>query len=361
MPAEGTLSPIRIVRWWLGELRACIPGPLSRLLFGGDDRVVALLDDAGADIAVLRQGTLSELGRVAADDARSMKKATHRLLERNRLSGAPVTLHLPKGRILRPRIDLPVEAADNLRNSVALDMDRHTPFSAEDVVFDLRVAGLDAERQRLKIDLVVARKADLDRALATARAMGLKPGVVTAARGAPADHEFNLLPPDLRPRRSNMLFAANAALALLCCGLGAAAVWQQVERREQTVDAYEAKLVELRRTTGEADRLGEKLDRLIALSGQLITEKTARASMISIIDEVTKRIPDESWLTSYAYQDGMISITGYSDDPSNLLRQLETSDMFSEVRFAAPVTMDPRVERERFNISMAVAAQKDPQ
>jgi general secretion pathway protein L len=78
--------------------------------------------------------------------------------------------------------------------------------------------------------------------------------------------------------------------------------------------------------------------------------------MVSIIDEVTRRIPDQSWLTSYAYQDGMIKLTGYSDDPSNLLRQLEMSEMFSDVRFAAPVTMDSRVERERFNISMTVVA-----
>jgi len=309
----------------------------------------------------LRQGRSIDLGRVSAGDAKAMQKATHRLLARNGLSNAPVTLHLPAGKVLRPRIDLPVEAADNLRDAVALDMDRHTPFPAEDVVFDLRVAGLDAERQRLKIDLVVARKTDLDRALATAQAMGMTPGVVTAARDASTGGEFNLLPPDRRPRRSNLLALVNIVLAIVCCGLAAAAIWQEVERRERTVDAYEARLTELRKTTGEADRLGERVDRLIALSGQLIADKIARASMVSILDEVTRRIPDDSWLTGYTYQDGLINITGYSDDPSNLLRQLETSDMFSQVRFAAPVTMDSRVERERFNISMAVSATKGGQ
>ena len=141
--------------------------------------------------------------------------------------------------------------------------------------------------------------------------------------------------------------------------LVAVAVLQTVDRKERIVAAFQDKLVELRTSNGEADRLEARLDRLIALSDQLIKSKSARASMVKIINEITERIPDQSWLNSYTYRDGTIEMTGYSDNPSNLLRQLASSEMFSRVQFAAPVTMDSRVGRERFNISMTVAVTEE--
>lgn len=355
MATESSLSLTRFLRWWFGELRACIPGPLRRALFGGDRRIVVSMADADLGIATLRQGKTRELGRIPLGEVRSNRGAARRLLRRDDLGGAPVTLRLPEGKVLRPRIGLPVEAAETLRDVVALDMDRHTPFSASEVYFDLHVAGLDTERQRLEVDLAVARRSDVEDALATVRTMGFQPDTVSVPSAPDQGDEFNLLPPDQRPRRSHVIAYANGALAAACCGLLLMAALRTVDRKERTAADFEAKLAELRASSSEADRLGERLDVLIALSGQLIDEKTARASMVSVIDEVTQRIPDESWLTSYTFQAGSVEMTGYSDDPSEVLRQLEASEIFSEVRFTAPVTIDSRIGRERFNIAMTVS------
>jgi general secretion pathway protein L len=83
--------------------------------------------------------------------------------------------------------------------------------------------------------------------------------------------------------------------------------------------------------------------------------------MVEILDEVTRRLPDEHWLISYSFRNGTVRLAGYSNDPSSVLRLLEQSSLFSEARFAAPVTMDPRIGKERFNMVATVAREDGAQ
>ena len=94
---------------------------------------------------------------------------------------------------------------------------------------------------------------------------------------------------------------------------------------------------------------------LLAVSGYLVEQKRRQPQMVEILDEVTRRLPDEHWLISYSFRNGTVRLAGYSDDPSSVLRLLEQSGLFSEARFAAPVTMDSRIGKERFNMVATVA------
>jgi general secretion pathway protein L len=286
-------------------------------------------------------------------------KATRRLLRRDRAAAGHVTLRLPAGQVLRPNVEVPVAAAENLREVLAFEMDRHTPFSSDEVLFDFRVAGSDAELQRLGIEVLVARKRDVDQALALARTMGLSPDRVTGP--APGAESFNLLPRAQRPRRSRVvprLVAATAVVTLVLAGV-TLGLW--FEREQGTLERLEARVAKLRATTGETGRLEEKVAHLLALSGYLVEQKQRLPQMVEILDEVTRRLPDEHWLISYSFRDGTVRLAGYSDDPSSVLRLLEQSGLFSEARFAAPVTMDPRIGKERFNMVATVAREEGAQ
>ena len=54
-----------------------------------------------------------------------------------------------------------------------------------------------------------------------------------------------------------------------------------------------------------------------------------------------------------------LTLSGFSPAAATLIEGLEDSALLSEVRFESPVTADPRVRRERFNISADVAATRD--
>ena len=368
MLSENGRYPSRFLAWWLGELRACLPNAIAGVLFGAVERLEVALEAGEARFVLRRNGEARELGSVALDlkpDAKSGKaaaSAARRLLRRDRAAVGNVTLRLPAGQVLRPNVEVPIAAAENLREVLAFEMDRHTPFSADEVLFDFRVTGSDAELQRLGIELLVARKRDVDRALALAGTMGLSPECVTGpAAGEPGAEDFNLLPRADRPRPSRLvprLVAMTAVVTLVLAGV-TLGLW--FERQQETLERLEARVAELRAATGETGRLEQKVAHLLAVSGYLVEQKRRRPQMVEILDEVTRRLPDEHWLISYSFRNGTVRLAGYSDDPSSVLRLLEQSSLFSEARFAAPVTMDPRIGKERFNMVATVAREDGAQ
>jgi len=370
MVSENGRYPGRFLAWWFGELRACMPDAISGLLFGATERLEVALGGGKARFVLRRNGDARELGSVALDTKsdKATEKAARRLLRRDHAARGHATLRLPAGQVLRPNVEVPVAAAENLREVLAFEMDRHTPFSADEVLFDFRVAGSDAELQRLNVEVLVARKRDVDQALALAATMGLAPDRVTGpagdritGAGALEAETFNLLPRAERPRPSRLiphLVAATAVVTLVLAGV-ATGLW--FEREQATLERLEARVAELRATTGETGKLEEKVAHLLAVSGYLAGEKRSRPQMVEILDEVTRRLPDEHWLISYSFRDGTVRLAGYSDDPSSVLLLLEQSGLFSEARFAAPVTMDPRIGKERFNMVATVAREEDAQ
>ena len=54
---------------------------------------------------------------------------------------------LPPSQVLRKTLVLPAAVEENLRQALAYDLDRHTPFQAEELYFDAVVVGRDAAEQ----------------------------------------------------------------------------------------------------------------------------------------------------------------------------------------------------------------------
>ena len=75
-----------------------------------------------------------------------------------------------------------------------------------------------------------------------------------------------------------------------------------------------------------------------------------------MLADVTERLPDGTWLVQLRWQGDKLVMAGYSPSATPLIAELEDSLYLSEVRFGSPVTPDPRIGRERFNITAAVAA-----
>jgi general secretion pathway protein L len=354
----------RFFAWWFGELRACLPNAISGFLFGSDERLEVALDGAEARFVLWRNGEARELGRVSLDakSGKNLEKTAGKLLRRGGATAGPVTLRLPAGQVLRPNVELPIAAAENLREVLAFEMDRHTPFSADEVLFDFRVSGSDAELERLNIELLVARKRNVDEALAFAGAMGLSPDRITGqAVGAPGADPFNLLPRAERPGPGRLVPRLVAAMAIVMLVLAGVTLGMGFESKQRALERSDARVTELRATTGETGRLEEKVAHLLTVSGYLLDKKQRQPQMIELLDEVTRQLPDQHWLVGFSFRGGTVRLTGYSDDPSGVLRLLEQSGLFSEARFTSPVTMDPRIGKELFNMVATVAREGSSQ
>jgi len=72
---------------------------------------------------------------------------------------------------------------------------------------------------------------------------------------------------------------------------------------------------------------------------------------IALIDEMSRILPDDTWLTRVDIAGREIQVQGQSLSAAALIELLEKSPVFENVRFRSPVTQVPRTEAERFHLS----------
>jgi general secretion pathway protein L len=275
-------------------------------------------------------------------------------------------LIIPESLALRRPVALPAAASENLREVLSFEMDRLTPFKAPDIYYDFRAlprsgARYGAKRgggaevrfgQQLRVDLLVVCRSDVDWALDLARGAGLKPEWLEVAdqRDDPA---FNLLPVTSESVHRKRYRTA-AALAGIACALVAARISLPLYQLQASRDRLETEVAEARGLAAESGKLRDDLDEAVRRGRQLHELKRRTPASIAILDEVTRVLPDGTWLNSLDLRDGALSLSGYSAKASALIALLEDSDLLEEVQFRSQVTFDQKSGAERFSISARI-------
>lgn len=318
-------------RWWTGELAALLP----RAAMPGRARPVAVL--VGPDSLVLdaRDPLAVRLPLPLPADAALPG-----------LAGRPVELRVTAGAALRTTLRLPAAAAGNLRQVVAFEMDRETPFTADEVRFDARVAG--REGRHLLVDLLIVPKSLAGQAMAAAARLRLPVERLTVD-GADAA-AFDLRTPAERPaahRPSRLLLGLAVALGIAVLAAPPLLALWRAERLEGLIAAVQPR-AEL------AQRLRSELDRRSGAASALDAAKRQTPSALALLAELSERLPDGVWLDQVRVAQGEVRLTGYAPNAAALIALLEDSPLLERVRFESGVTQDPARRRERFQIIAAL-------
>lgn len=72
---------------------------------------------------------------------------------------------------------------------------------------------------------------------------------------------------------------------------------------------------------------------------------------LQVLEELTKLLPDGTWLQEMDVDKDSVAIFGYSDRAADLVRPLEDSPYFSQVEFTSPITRDAN-NKEIFRMRM---------
>src|SRR5918996_2174279 len=178
--------------WWLAELAGLVPRPL-RWVARRDRHQVVLLLNRRETVVLERAGERARVIGSVASDRPDQAGQLGALLQRTWRSRQPVTLRLSGDLGLRKIIGLPLAARDDLDQLLRFEMDRLTPFRADEVQFAHRIVDTDPQDRRITVELVVAPKAMVDQALETARMVGVVPARLRLV-GGPAPEPLDLLP-----------------------------------------------------------------------------------------------------------------------------------------------------------------------
>ncbi len=350
--SSPTLAVGRFFAWWGGELAALVPAALRRTLvrrpqlrvleFSSED--IRFFDTRGKQTRELGRVTLTELEAdpnpaVAAQARRRSRKA------------AKTAIVLPAEQALYKVLTLPVMAAADLRDALAFQIDRQTPFSPDDVYFDYRVRDRDNNAKRVTIELVVAPRTVVERAVNTARRLGFDPSAVGIGEINGSDpFEFNLLPRAMATRRRN--FRPLLAIAVIVALLAGAwtAAQSALEGKAAIAGALSERVAVARQRADKLQTLKDQRDALI-LESQFLSKRKAQAPKpVLFVEELSRALPDHTWLF-HLQQDGTrLRLSGYTSDASSLIGLVDALPMFTGPKFGSPVTHDPRREKDRFNI-----------
>ena len=340
-------------RWWFGELRDTIP-PFLR---GGRRRRRRVLwieiGDRSARFGRVARRRTKDLGEVALTpgDPAAQYRDIRKHMRRRRIRPRDLDLQLSRDQALRQVVVLPAAARENLREVLSFEMDRHTPFKADEVVFDYRVLGTDQQRKQMDVDLAVAKRDTLAQALATARSWKLNPKRVGVEGG-----ELDLLSSARHEVGGSRGRGLTAVLGVVTAGLFVAAALAPLQTQRELLAEAEEALRLARSEAVKVDDLRRQASKSLQRSEFLIGRKRNTTSVSELLNEVTGLLPDDTWVVQFSRRDDQLTLSGFSAKASALIELLEQSDLLTDVRFRSPVNLDPRIQLERFNLSALVAA-----
>lgn len=346
-------EPGRLWRWWAGELLDLLPQRLRRGLYPGPERLLLEFADQGLLLSREDYRGVQPVQHLPLDgDEAGVREALGRWTG----GGLEPVLRLPARRVLVTTIALPLAAEENLRQVVGFEMDRYTPFKADQVYYDVYVVERQPGPKRLRVRLCAVPRRVLDDMLVRLDGWGLRP----AAAVCPQDPRANLLPMERRPRRRRLALNLNRLLLGLAGLLLAAALILPLWQMREVVVYLNQRIAGVQPAVQAVEKLRAERDRLEQDLRFIIGKKQARPPAVEILDELTRIIPDHTWLAGVQLSGDQLVIQGTSSASSELIEIIEASPYFQDTAFRAPVTKNPRSGLEGFQIATRIRPEAAP-
>lgn len=344
----------RFFAWWGGQLLACLPARWRAVLSERSESL--LLDLQGEEFVVWREkgDSVREYARIRRGTPVEEQAAEFRRL-RNAIDDPDVrtVFVIPPERVLSRTLGLPAAAEENLRQVLAFEMDRQTPFKADQVYFDSRVLGHDANGRTARVELVLIPRGQLDQEL------GVLPGGATEldgvdtwreGRGAARRH-INLLPPERRARRRSLRLPINLGLAALAIVLLVVNMNQSLANRAAAVELMRDEVKQAGEEAREVSALRQTLVDSIGGANFLTERKRKGPLMVGLINDLTTRIPLDTYLERLQIESDQVQLQGQAEEASKLIALLGASPCLGNPGFQGQVQPDARTGKDRFQIN----------
>lgn len=333
------------VRWWGGQLLALLPAAWRGWFVSGAQWVA--LEPRATGWTARRVGGDQPLWQGDLDDGvqRAQMRDALRVVDPVDLR---VVMLLPPDRLLRRRLHLPLAARSRLREVLAFEMDRQTPFRVAQVYYATQPVAASAPAGQLALELLVVPRATLDPLLDEAAAQGLPIDAVDVAVDS-GRLGVNLLPPERRVRHRRPRARRNALLAMvgvLALGL---VLGQWLHNRRAALEQMRTQVAAMRGQAQQVADLRQQLQDNRGAAGFLAQRKRQSVAVLSVLREATARLPDGAWLERFSIDNtGQIGMQGQSPQASKLLDVLKASPLIADAGFQGSIQADPATGKERF-------------
>ncbi len=340
--------------WWGRQLVACLPPRWRTLVEERSESL--LLDLRGNEMIVWRERAdhASEYGRIPRTLPSEAQGAEFQRL-RTAIDDPSVRtiLCIPAERVLQRTLSLPAAAEDNLRQVLAFEMDRQTPFKADQIYFDSRVLGRDASGRNLLVELVLLPRAQLDQEIGALPAGASALDGVDAWRSAPGGErrQINLLPLERRARRRDMRLPLILGLIALAVVLLFVNMDESLTNRAAAVESMRAEVEKSNVEARQVAALRKTLADSVAGANFLSDKKRNSPLTVAVLDDLSRRLPEDTFLERLQIENGEIQLQGQAKEAAKLISLLSSSACLGDPRLQGQIQPDARTGKERFQIT----------
>ena len=354
-------------RWWRAEMMRLMPERFAMmggatglpLVFLDGDELVAL-DPHGAAGASEKRVDLAGL-----DEPR--RRATVRtLLEGMGETRARARAALRHDEALVRRVTLPAATEENLAQVLAFEMDRLSPFKADEIYFDQRVVSRDNANGQIVLELAVARRETVDARVRELRALGVSVQGVGLRDDARRSEAFDLLPSEQRGERetSRERLVRNGLIAAVLL-LFLAALCFPIWVKREAVKAMLPVVEKARLDATATNSVVSELERQAADYNFLLVRRHGWFPAAAYLEEISRLLPDTTWLQQMDIKTSgktkEVVITGETASSSKLIELLETSKMLQNAAPRGPTTRGSTPGTERFMIGAELRPRPAPE
>lgn len=346
----------KFLAWWLTGLMLLLPETLRQRFLHVPDRLTIKLDGHKFTLKLYRGNSNEPVDdRSFLQDDALEKQSTLQWLNNIRDDNTVIIVVIPRQKVLTKSLVLPLASESNLREILGFEMDRQTPFTVDRVYYDSKIIARDTDNQNLQLELFIALRDFVDPILDEVRSWPLQPKVIAISHDNTNEHDnINLLPSEARPPSNNntdplTLGLAVCASVLLIAVLVAPLIQQQqiLETLKSHVDNSRNQAKKLLPLTREKEKIQTR--------NQFLTEKRqSQIPVIEILDELTRILPDDTWLNRMIIRDNEVQLHGESDAATSIIQILENSALFTNAQFRSPVTQNNATNKDKFHLSTTI-------
>lgn len=332
----------QFTHWWVNELHECSPKAWRRVLQARIETRLFIWSDNDTVVCHLiapsgiqeRRFQVSRLDRVHVDDwlaeCGCEREATQ------------IGVALESDLFFQRDFRLPRSELDALKRILAQEIIHRTPFQLADIwhgvtpdapsndgVASFRHWIIPRDRAGAEIARLGLQTLEID-FIAVKPTIGTPIAVVPLGESRPDDPPWLL-------RTTRIL--AGALLVATMTGLLGFEWWQSSRAAGLEDELYEAK-----QGAQRGQQEGVSPVRLLALK--------AVPGSLAAWDELSRVIPDHTFLTEVRIATGKVTLSGVSSDAARLVRILDGSRLFTGATLVGPITPDATERRDRFRLSL---------
>lgn len=362
-PLNQAFAPVRLrylespLPTWLrlaGEaLLGLLPVGVRRQLGARSRRLLLNLEGDLLQLGALIDDRATLIGSVPLDDPELLEELRSRL-DVN-AGNVPRWLLVEIGHTLRPVLSVPASAEPRLREVMAHEIDRQTPFSLDQVSFEPRVLSRDPVTRLMRVELVVLPRMRLDAALARMGPMAAGLAGVDVIDVDGTRLGVNLLPLVGRAARPDRARSANRWLAALAIAALVGSMLLALSNRREAHVLHSARLAAATAEAKQVRKLRNELKGSVRAANFLAKLRAEQPTMLELLTDLTRRIPDTTSLEKVAVNGGSVVLIGQSQQASALVGLLQGSPLIKTPTLTGSVQTDPRTGKERFTLTAVVA------